>query len=161
MTSIAFRSQDLDKIFRTAVGFDQMFDRLFQDSLPKDSGFPPYNIRKVNDEQYAIEMAVAGFTEDELDIELKEGILVVSSNVQKEEVEDDYTKYIHRGIAKRNFTRRFTLSDDVIVKGANLTNGLLVVDLQRIIPEERKPRKIQIGTKTQTIEHTESQLLNE
>lgn len=154
-TTLAFRNQDLDKFFRTAVGFDSMFDRLLSDvSLPKDSGFPPYNIVKKDDEHYAIEMAVAGFKMDELDVELKEGILEVKSVAS--EVDDDTTKYLHRGIAKRNFVRKFTLADDVVVKGANLADGMLVIELQRIIPEERKPRKIEIGT---TI--SDQQLLNE
>lgn len=146
MTSLQFRTKDLDNFYKTAVGFDNMFDRIFNDlqTTVKDSGFPPYNIIKHDEENYVIEMAVAGFSEEELEVELKDGVLEVRSNTVDTD-DAGLTKYLHRGIAKRNFFRKFSLSDDVIVEGANLVNGLLQIDLKRVIPEEKKPRLIPIG----------------
>lgn len=147
MTTMQFRTKDLDNFYKTAVGFDNLFDRIFNDlhATTKDSGYPPYNIVKEDDENYTIEMAVAGFSQEELQIELKEGVLEVKSTTV-EGLDDGPSKYLHRGIAKRNFVRRFSLSDDVIVHGADMKNGLLLVFLQRVIPEEKKPRLIEIGS---------------
>ena len=133
---------DFDKALGITVGFDSMFDRLFGDvERPENqSGFPPYNIRKDEENMYTIEMAVAGFSKEDLETELKEGVLTVRSKTDQEEGE-----YLHRGIAKRAFTRSFTISDDVIVKGANLINGMLTISLERIVPEEKKSRIIEIS----------------
>lgn len=133
---------DLEKALGITVGFDSMFDRLFEDVERNGNatGFPPYNIRKDNENIYTIEMAVAGFSKDDIEIELKEGILKISSKNDQEEGE-----YLHRGIAKRAFSRSFTLSDDILVKEADLVNGMLTINLERIIPEEKKPRMIEIG----------------
>lgn len=149
MTSLQFRSKDLDNFYKTAVGFDSVFDKIFNDlqSTVKDSGFPPYNIIKNDEENYVIEMAVAGFSDTELEVETKDGILEIRSNTVDTD-EGNLTKYLHRGIAKRNFYRKFSLSDDVVVQGANLVNGLLQIDLTRVIPEEKKPRLIPIGKST-------------
>lgn len=134
--------EHLENLLDRAVGFDHMFNRLHNINQ-QQGGYPPYNIIKEGDEKYAVQIAVAGFNKDEIEIELKEGNLIVSGKKAKEEVE---TNFIHRGIGTRAFTRTFTLSDDVVVKGADLDNGILVVELERIIPEEKKPRKIEIGT---------------
>ena len=133
---------DFERALGITVGFDSMFDRLFGDShrLETASSFPPYNIRKDGEEKYTIEMAVAGFSQEDLEIELKEGVLTVKSKSEKEEKE-----YLHRGIAKRAFSRSFTLSDDIVVKGADLVNGMLTIDLERIVPEDKKSRLIEIG----------------
>ena len=133
---------DFDRALGITVGFDSMFDRLFGDIQRTEtaSGFPPYNIRKEEDEKYTIEMAVAGFSQEDLEVELKEGVLTIRSKSEKEEKE-----YLHRGIAKRAFSRSFTLSDDIVVKGADLVNGMLTIDLERIVPEEKKSRLIEIG----------------
>ena len=133
---------DFERALGITVGFDSMFYRLFGDShrLETASSFPPYNIRKDGEEKYTIEMAVAGFSQEDLEIELKEGVLTVMSKSEKEEKE-----YLHRGIAKRAFSRSFTLSDDIVVKGADLVNGMLTIDLERIVPEEKKARLIEIG----------------
>ena len=139
---------DMEKALGFTVGFDSMFDRLFgaldhPNPNPKNSqGYPPYNIRKDGDTKYFIEMAVAGFSEEDLEVELKEGILTVQSKPLNEE---DETTYVHRGIAKRTFERNFTLSDDVIVKGCDLNNGMLIVELEKVIPEEKRARLIPIG----------------
>ena len=133
---------DFDRALGITVGFDSMFDRLFGDIQRTEtaSGFPPYNIRKEEDEKYTIEMAVAGFSQEDLEVELKEGVLTIRSKSEKEEKE-----YLHRGIARRAFSRSFTLSDDIVVKGADLVNGMLTIDLERIVPEEKKSRLIEIG----------------
>ena len=133
---------DFDKALGITVGFDSMFDRLFGDIQRTEtaSSFPPYNIRKDEEEKYTIEMAVAGFSQEDLEVELKEGVLTIRSKSEKKEKE-----YLHRGIARRAFSRSFTLSDDVVVKGADLVNGMLTIDLERIVPEEKKSRLIEIG----------------
>ena len=133
---------DFERALGITVGFDSMFDRLFSDSHRSEtaSSFPPYNIRKDEEEKYTIEMAVAGFSQEDLEVELKEGVLTIRSKSEKEEKE-----YLHRGIAKRAFTRSFTLSDDIIVKGADLVNGMLTIDLERIVPDDKKSRLIEIG----------------
>lgn len=140
-----FRAKDIDRLMKTAVGFDSIFNRLFTDH-PSGDNYPPYNIKKTGEEDFVIELAVAGFSQPELDIELKEGTIVVSSNCS--ESPEDEEQFIHRGIAKRSFVRRFVLADDVVIQGANLENGLLAIHLKRVIPEEKKPRKIEIGMST-------------
>jgi len=139
---------DMEKALGFTVGFDSMFDRLFgaldhpNPNPNNKQGYPPYNIRKDGETKYFIEMAVAGFSEEDLEVELKEGILSVQSKPLNEE---DETTYVHRGIAKRTFERNFTLSDDVIVKGCDLNNGMLIVELEKVIPEEKRARLIPIG----------------
>ena len=130
----------------TTVGFDRVFERIQAMHQPTDRGtqkYPPYNITKESDTTYIVEMAVAGFTDDSLDIQVKEGVLTVEGKV-----EDSTDKeYIHRGIASRAFTRTFTLAETVIVKDAGLENGMLRILLENVIPEEQKPKKIKIGQK--------------
>ena len=130
----------------TTVGFDRIFERIQAMHQPTDRGsqkYPPYNITKESDTTYIVEMAVAGFTEDSLDIQVKEGVLTVEGKV-----EDSTDKeYIHRGIAARAFTRTFTLAETVVVKDAGLENGMLRILLENVIPEEQKPKKIKIGQK--------------
>ena len=134
--------RDFDKFF---VGFDDHFNhlnQLAQDVTRNTSGYPPYNITKLDDTRYAIELAVAGFDESEIDIEYAENKLTVTGNKTPAEG----TEFVHRGIATRDFTRTFGLNDDVVVSGADLRNGLLTVALERIIPEAKKPKKIAIGS---------------
>ena len=136
---------DFERALGFSIGFDSMFDRLLGDStqhVTNNQGFPPYNIRKDGDTKYFIEMAVAGLSEEDLEVELKESVLQIRSKQSK----DDEANYVHRGIAKRTFERAFTLSDDIVVKGCNLTNGMLIVELEKVIPEESKHRIIPIGT---------------
>jgi len=137
---------DFEKALGFSIGFDSMFERLLGPSTQQVSnsqGYPPYNIRKDGETKYFIEMAVAGLSEEDLEVELKEGILSLSS---KPSAEDEST-YVHRGIAKRVFERSFTLSDDIVVKGCTLINGMLTVELEKVIPEEKRSRLIPIGTK--------------
>ena len=137
---------DIERALGFSVGFDSMFDRLFGD-FPTVSnsqqGYPPYNIRKDGDTKYFIEMAVAGLSVDDLEVEFKEGLLSVRS---KQSTEDE-ANYVHRGIAKRSFMRAFTLSDDIVVKGCGLINGMLTIELEKVIPEDKRARLIPIGNK--------------
>ena len=140
----AFTPQDLQKMMGFSVGFDSVFDRFFDMDLTRDSGYPPYNIRKINEAQYVIEIALAGFSKEDIEVEVTEGNLAIRSKEEKETDEDE--SFVHKGIAKRSFLRSFTLSDDIIVKGADLKDGMLTIDLERVIPDEKKPRLIQIGS---------------
>jgi len=144
-THSAFSPQDFQKMMGLSVGFDSVFDRFLNMDLSRDSGYPPYNIRKINDLQYSIEIALAGFSKEDIEVELTDGNLVVRSTEDKAG-EDSDDSFVHKGIAKRAFMRQFSLSDDIVVKGADLKDGLLVIDLERVIPEEKKPRLIQIGS---------------
>ena len=125
-----------------AVGFDRVFDQLqnyAQHNAPS-TGFPPYNIRKGGEYNYVIEMALAGFSKDDIEVEVEGGLLTVRSI--KENDENDNPLY--RGISYRKFNRKFTLADDIMVNDASLENGMLKIDLERIVPEEKKPRLISI-----------------
>ena len=137
---------DLERALGFSIGFDSMFDRLLGPStqhVSNSQGYPPYNIRKDGDTKYFIEMAVAGLSEEDLEVELKETVLEIRS---KQSTEDE-ANYVHRGIAKRTFERSFTLSDDIVVKGCDLTIGMLTVELEKVIPEEKRARLIPIGSK--------------
>ena len=140
----AFTPQDLQKMMGFSVGFDSIFDRFFDMDLTRDSGYPPYNIRKINEAQYVIEIALAGFSKDDIEVEVTEGTLAVRSKKEEETNGDD--SFVHKGIAKRSFLRSWTLSDDIIVKGADLKDGMLIINLEKVIPDEKKPRLIQIGS---------------
>jgi len=144
------RTFDFSPLYRSAVGFDRMTSLLdaAQKSTAADS-YPPYNIEKTGEDAYRITLAVAGFGADDLDMEVRDSQLVV---VGKGDSESDDSQYLHRGIARRAFERRFQLADHVEVKGADLRDGLLVVDLVREIPEAMKPRRIEIGTVAPVIE---------
>ena len=125
-----------------AVGFDRVFDTLnrYAGSEVQSTGFPPYNIRKEGDYNYVIEMALAGFGKEDIQVEVAESTLSIRS--VKENPEDDSTQY--RGISYRRFERKFTLADDLVVNSANLENGMLYIDLERVVPEEKKPRLIEV-----------------
>jgi molecular chaperone IbpA len=143
----AFTPQDLQKMMGFSVGFDSIFDRFFDMDLTRDSGYPPYNIRKINEAQYVIEIALAGFSKDDIEVEVTEGSLTIRSKKLDEKEEDtSEDSYVHKGIAKRTFLRCWTLSDDIFVKGADLKDGMLVINLEKVIPEEKKPRLITIGS---------------
>ena len=122
------------------IGFDRMLDKM-RTTTPGQGNYPPYNIVKTEENFYELQLAVAGFTEDDLDVELKDGVLTVEGKKDG----DDEKNYIHKGISARAFRRTFTLSDTIIVNGADLTDGILTVELENVIPEEKKPRKITIG----------------
>ena len=145
-----FTAGDLERFMGLTVGFDTMFDRLMNFSpTQQESGYPPYNIRKVDDYNYVIEIALAGFSERDIEVEVADGVLSVRSKEDKDTVE---TEYVHRGIARRSFARKWTLSDDMIVNGAEFQNGLLNINLEKVVPEEKKPRIVPI-TMPNVIEH--------
>lgn len=129
---------------RLGIGFDRMFDeldRLMQVSNPGNGGYPPFNLEKTTEHAYRITMAVAGFSEKDIEVTQQENILVVTGE-KKDEVEDSAVTYLHRGIANRSFKREFVLGDRVEVKNASLKDGMLVVDLEQIVPEESKTKRI-------------------
>lgn len=138
------RSFDFSPLYRSAIGFDRMANLLDNLSRTEQNqpSYPPYNIELTGEDKYRITMAVAGFDPAEISLEVNQGILTVSAN--KPSVKDDKT-YLYQGIAARSFERRFQLADHVQVQSANYHNGLLHVDLQRIIPEALKPRSIPIA----------------
>lgn len=139
------RRFDLAPLYRATVGFDQiadMMDRIITDTASAPS-YPPYNIEKTADDAWRISIAVAGFTEDELSVEVRENALIVSA---RKGAEDDERTYLHRGIANRAFERRFALADHVRVSGASHVNGMLNIDLVREVPEALKPRRIEIAS---------------
>ena len=143
----AFTPQDLQKMMGFSVGFDSIFDRFFDMDTTRDSGYPPYNIRKINEYQYTIELALAGFSKDDIEVELTDGQLVIRSKKLEDQVElNSEDSYVHKGIAKRSFLRCWTLSDDMVVGGADLKDGMLVINLEKVIPDEKKPRLINIGS---------------
>ena len=138
------RSFDFAPLYRASVGFDQiadLMDRVFTNDLSQ-STYPPYNIEKTAENAYRISIAVAGFSGDDLSVEVKEKALVVSA--RKSEGEGEKT-WLHRGIATRAFERRFHLADHVVVTGATHTDGMLHIDLAREIPEALKPRRVEIA----------------
>ena len=136
---------DFSPLFRSTVGFDRLLDELQSASRASSiDNWPPYDIIKVGEDDYRISMAVAGFSPDDLTITHEHNMLMVVG--QKSDVDEEIGQYLHRGIAARNFQRRFELADYVKVVGASLVNGLLTVDLKRELPEEMKPRRIGIAT---------------
>ena len=140
------RGLDFSPYRRSTVGFDRLFTML--DSLAQPDGgqtYPPYNIERTGEDAYRVTMAVAGFGENEISIEAHRNVLTVKGE-KSEETANDGAELLYRGIASRAFERRFQLADHVEVKGAELKNGLLHIDLKRNIPEEMKPRKIAIGS---------------
>mgnify|MGYP001415672737 CR=1 FL=1 len=134
---------DKNRFTPFTVGFDQLFDRLFDMDVNSSNGYPPYNIVKSDDYNYIIEMAVAGFNKDQIEIELSDGELSIRSKI-KENRDDENKNLIHQGISYRSFTRKFTLSDEIQVKKADLKDGMLRIELEKIIPEHKKPKLISI-----------------
>lgn len=136
-------TSDLSPLYRTLVGFDRIASLMDQaQRLDAAPGYPPFNVEQTGEDAFRIELAVAGFGEDDLAIEFKQNNLVVTGRKAPAE---EGRRYLHRGIAERSFERRFGLADHVRVEGARLENGLLTIDLVRELPEVLKPRKISIG----------------
>ena len=141
----ALQAFDFNTVTPYAVGFDRQFDRLWDYAThqAESSGFPPYNIQKTEDFKFEIEMALAGFDKKDISVEVAEGVLTIKSIKDKDTgATDEFTLY--KGISKRNFTRKFTLADDIVVNDAKLENGMLTISLESIIPEEKKPRHITV-----------------
>jgi molecular chaperone IbpA len=144
---------DFSPLFRSSIGFDRLM-RLADASARGDVSYPPYNIEKTGEDSYRLSMAVAGFGTDDLEIRVQENALYVTGEAA---ADDDGARYLHRGIARRAFERRFQLADTIKVTGARLDNGLLHVELVREVPEALKPRTIQINAgpaQVKTIDQT-------
>ena len=138
-----WKAQELDQFNTGLIGIDRIFDQFKQTQQQIQTNYPPYNIVKVGkgDYKYVIEMAVAGHTMDSIDVTVEKQVLTVKgSGAAKADAE-----YIHKGISQRSFTRQFTLADTIKVKGANIVNGILYIELENVIPEEDKPKTIKIG----------------
>jgi molecular chaperone IbpA len=147
MTNLTLHTLDFPSLHRQTIGFDRLFselNRTFANS--RSDNYPPHNIAQVDDTNFLVEVAVAGFAESEIDVEVREKSLIITG--QKEKVEDAATiKYLHKGLSARNFTRTFTLADHVEVRSATIENGVLTVALELVVPEEEKPTKIAITVK--------------
>ena len=136
---------------RSTVGFDRLFDMLESNNAGQaQENYPPFDLIKKGDNDYSIQLAVAGFKPDEIDITAQQNVLIVSGR-KSDEAEEKGTDFIYRGIANRSFERRFALADHIQVKGADLKDGMLFIDLVREIPEAMKPRKIDIGGSTEKL----------
>jgi molecular chaperone IbpA len=158
LPSIFGNLKDADKFF---VGFDDTFNRIakMHDDLTKNiPNYPPYNIKKTGDNTYVIELAVAGFAKQDIEIELADGKMIVKGNVQSQEAEDNF---LFKGIANRAFTRTFALDDHIEVKDAEMLNGMLKVFLERIIPEHKKPKKIEVKDTSEKSKKSKPELLTE
>ena len=144
---LTLRSLDIPSIHKFSVGFDRMFDELTRNQT-QQSNYPPYNIVKVDENNYVIELAVAGFGKQNIDIEIANNTLVIKGGLTLDQLDPGTNlTYLYKGIADRAFTRKFTLADTVEVKNAELINGMLKLWLENIIPEEKKPKKIDIVDK--------------
>jgi molecular chaperone IbpA len=143
------RTIDFSPLYRSVVGFDRLASLLEAATTETAAtGYPPYNIERTDENAYRIEMAVAGFRPEELNVEVKENLLTVQG---RKAANDDQRQFLHRGLAERNFERRFQLADYVVVTDANLADGLLSISLKRELPEALKPRRIEIGTGQQPL----------
>ena len=139
------RTIDLSPLYRSFIGFDHLANLIDDASRnEKQNGYPPYNIELLQEDKYRITMAVAGFAKDELAIEVKENLLFITG--QKADKKETERKFLHKGISERNFERKFQLGAHVKVLAADMENGLLHVDLERVIPEALKPRRVEIGS---------------
>jgi molecular chaperone IbpA len=144
MTNLTLRSLDIPSIHKFGIGFDNMFDELLRQSSAQHSlNYPPYNVVKYSDDNFAIELAVAGFRDGEIEITTERNQLTVKGEQVPELTET--TEYLHKGISARNFSRTWTLADHVEVSGAKSENGILTINLERKIPEEQKPKSIAIN----------------
>jgi molecular chaperone IbpA len=143
---VNYAALDPTRINTYSIGFDRMFDSLTSASgFTQQTNYPPYNIIKKSDTEFLIEVAVAGFSKKDVEVRMSENRLNISSiDLRTSEMDMDDTEYLHKGISARSFKRAFTLSDDVVVKEANMENGILSISMERVIPEDKKPRTIEI-----------------
>jgi len=140
------RTIDFSPLYRSVVGFDRLASLLETASADAATGYPPYNIERTDENAYRVDIAVAGFRPDELNVEVKENLLTVTG---RKAANDEAKRYLHRGLAERNFERKFQLADYVVVEDANLADGLLSISLKRELPEALKPRQVQITSSVQ------------
>lgn len=143
MVTRKFPSADMLRNDPFFIGFDRLLDRVNHPGSQVTNNYPPYNIIKTDDDHYRVELAVAGFTEEDLLVKVEDGVLTVEGTKADKE-EADEVSYLHRGISARNFKRTFTLSDTIVVRSAGLNDGVLAVELENVIPDEKKPRTIEI-----------------
>lgn len=147
MTQFNIRTLDLPSLHRSAIGFDRMFEELNRSfANSKQGNYPPHNIVQQDETHFVVEVAVAGFAESEVNVELADNVLTVTGTKVKDD-EASAPTYLHQGISNRNFVRDFTLADNVEVRGAVVENGILSVALELVIPEEKKPKSIAITFK--------------
>ena len=142
------RTIDFSPLYRSVVGFDRLASLLETAAADSAAGYPPYNIERTDENAYRIEIAVAGFRDEELNIEVKENLLTVQG---RKAANDEPRSFLHRGLAERDFERRFQLADYVVVVDAALADGLLSISLKRELPEALKPRRIEIGAGKSTL----------
>lgn len=143
MTQFTLHTLDLPTLHRRAIGFDRMFEELnrtFANSKTTNN-YPPHNVVQLDDTHFVVEVAVAGFKENEIDVELKDNVLTIKGEQVKS---DEEINYVHKGISTRNFTQTFSLAEHVEVRGATVQNGILAIALEQLVPEEDQPKKIAI-----------------
>lgn len=147
MTNLTLRALDIPTLHKHAIGFDTVFDRLLAATSAQATNYPPYNIIKHSDDKYAIELAVAGFRDGDIDITVEKNVLTITGEQTQsvDELDLPQPEYLHRGISARNFVRTFTIGEYVEVVGAVIQDGILTINLERQIPEEKKPKKIAIA----------------
>jgi molecular chaperone IbpA len=139
---LTLRALDIPTIHKFGIGFDQMFDELMRTTSRQSTNYPPHNILKIDDNNFVIQLAVAGFSEGEIDIQVEGRVLSIAGSAEKD---NKYgAEYLIQGISMRNFDRAFTLAEHVEVKHAEITNGILSIELERIVPVENLPKKIDI-----------------
>ena len=142
------RTIDLSPLYRSFIGSDHLASLVDAASRSeKQSSYPPYNIELLGEDKYRITMAIAGFSQDNVNIEVQENTLTITGKKDTEEQEGSERKYLHKGISERNFERKFQLGDHVKVLAADMEHGLLHIDMERVIPEAKKPRQIEIGSR--------------
>jgi molecular chaperone IbpA len=139
--TLTLRSLDIPSVHKFGIGFDTLFDELLRNSQQGQNNYPPYNVVKLTDDNFYIEVATAGFSEGEIDIQLDNRLLTIKGSKKRE---DAIPEYLHQGISNRDFVREFTLAEHVEVSNALIKDGILTVFLERKIPEERKPKTIAI-----------------
>ena len=151
------RTYDMTPLLRSTIGFDRLLNDLMETSGKTDAGYPPYNVELLDEDAYRITLAVAGFAEDDIEIEVHDRALKITGRRSEEDTE---RKFLHQGIAGRGFERRFQLAEHVKVTGASLVNGLLNVELAREVPEAMKPRRIEIGTSADAGERRSAEVID-
>lgn len=142
-STLTLRAHDIPSIYKFAVGFDSMLDELLRISPAQQTNYPPFNLLKLDEDTFNIEIAVAGFKEGEIDVTIEKNLLTVKG-AKKDGIPDN-VEYLHRGVSTRNFERTFPLGPNIEVKGAVIRDGMLIIDLVREVPEEEKPKSIAIS----------------
>jgi len=143
--TLTLRSFDVPQLHKFGIGFDNMFDEVLRLTSQQQSNYPPHNVLKFDEDNFMIQLATAGFSEGEIDISLEKNILTIKGSQLNREADTSEVEYLVRGISMRDFERIFTLAEYIEVTGAKVHNGILSIDLKRIVPEEKKPKSIAIA----------------